>query len=186
MESVTDNPVISGDKILSGGNFMGIRVSFASENLKKIIAVLSNISERRIFHLMGSDIIDMPRFLSAQPGKKSGLMLLQVLCASLVSYNKSLCFPDLVDSIPTSGNQEDYVPMTMNSCLKLMKMTENFEGIVLSELYAGVRGCLMLNKNLPGFLKEFLDLNFKDLKIFLEDKPPHDVLSNLKKILNSV
>jgi len=183
IESVSDNPIIIGDRVISGGNFIGIRLSFVAENLKKVIAVLSNISERRINHLMGSEVIEMPRFLSIEPGKKSGLMLLHVLVASLVSYIKTLSFPDLSDSIPTSGNQEDYVPMTMNSCLKLMDIIDKFEGITLSEFYSGVRAVLILDKKLPENLATFLNSNFKDLRIFTEDRPPNEVIMILRKIL---
>ncbi len=185
IESISDNPILIEDKVISGGNFMGVRLSFVAENLKKIMAVLSNISERRINHLMGSDIIDMPKFLSKDPGKKSGLMLLHSLVVSLLSYIKTLTFPDLSDSIPTSGNQEDYVPMTMNSCLKLMDIIDKFKVIALSEFYSGVRAVILLNKKLPETLQNFLDLNFKDLKILTEDRPPYEVIENLEKILFS-
>ncbi len=186
IESINDNPIVIKNRVISGGNFIGVRLSFVAENLKKIIAVLSNVSERRLNHLMGSDVIEMPRFLSTDPGKKSGLMLLHVLVASLVSYIKTLTFPDLSDSIPTSGNQEDYVPMTMNSCLKLMDIIDKFEGIVLSEFYAGVRAVIILNKKLPESLQIFLNSGFKDLKIFTEDRPPYEVIESLKKVLSKI
>ncbi|MEO0280111.1 MAG: aromatic amino acid ammonia-lyase [candidate division WOR-3 bacterium] len=184
IECVSDNPLVIGDKVISGGNFIGIRLSFVSENLKKIIAVLSNISERRINHLMGSEVIDMPKFLSKEPGKKTGLMILHNLVVSLLSYIKTLTFPDLSDSIPTSQNQEDYVPMTMNSCLKLFDMVDKFKVITFSELYAGVRACLLLNKKLPLELDSFLSSNFKDLKIFLEDLEPWEVIKRIKNVLD--
>jgi histidine ammonia-lyase len=183
IEAITDNPVFIDNKIISGGNFIGIRLSFAIENLKKVIAVLSNISERRISHLMGSDVINMPPFLSSEPGKKSGLMILHVTSASLTSLNKALSFPSISDSISTSGSQEDYVPMTMNSAITLMEMVENFEGIVLSELYAGVRACIMQNIELPSLLKKYLDEKFKNLNIFTDDLSPFYVLEKLKSIL---
>ncbi|MEN3045637.1 MAG: aromatic amino acid ammonia-lyase [Candidatus Hydrothermales bacterium] len=184
IESVSDNPLILDEKVISGGNFIGIRLSFAAENLKKIISVLSNVSERRINHLMGSEVVEMPKFLSAEPGKKSGLMILHVLVASLVSYIKTLTFPDLSDSIPTSQNQEDYVPMTMNSCLKLLDILDKFKVITLSELYASTRALLLLKKKIPSKLDDFLSSNFEDLKIFTDDLAPFEVLRRIEKILN--
>ncbi len=184
IDSVSDNPLVIGDRVISGGNFMGTRLSFVSENLKKIIVVLSNISERRINHLMGSEVIEMPKFLSKEPGKKSGLMILHNLVVSLLSYMKTLTFPDLSDSIPTSQNQEDYVPMTMNSCLKLLDLVDKFKVITFSELYAGIRANLLLNKKLPEELNNFLSFNFKDLKIFLEDLEPAEVIKRIKNALD--
>ncbi|MEN3044936.1 MAG: aromatic amino acid ammonia-lyase [Candidatus Hydrothermales bacterium] len=184
IECVSDNPLILNDRVISGGNFIGIRLSFAAENLKKIISVLSNVSERRINHLMGSEVVEMPKFLSTEPGKKSGLMILHVLVASLVSYIKTLTFPDLSDSIPTSQNQEDYVPMTMNSCLKLLDILDKFKVITISELYSSIRALLLLKKNIPSELDNFLNSNFKDLKIFTDDLAPFEVLRKIEKVLN--
>ena len=46
-------------------------------------------------------------------------MLAQYTAAALVAENKILCHPASVDSIPTSGDQEDHVSMGMTAALKL-------------------------------------------------------------------
>ena len=56
-----------------------------------------------IENLVNPDLSGLPGFLTPQPGLNSGMMLVQVLAAALVSENKSLSFPASVDSIPDLG-----------------------------------------------------------------------------------
>ena len=114
MNAATDNPLIfdDGETIVSGGNFHGQPIAFAMDFLKIGVAELANISERRIERLVNPQLNEgLPPFLSPEPGLQSGAMILQYSAASLVSENKTLAHPASVDSIPSSGNQEDHVSM---------------------------------------------------------------------------
>ena len=53
----------------------------------------------------------LPAFLAPDPGRNSGLMILQYTAAALASENKVLAHPPSADSIPTWANQEDHVSM---------------------------------------------------------------------------
>jgi hypothetical protein len=64
-------------------------------------------------------------------------MITQYLAAGLVSDCKTLAHPDSVDSIPTSGNQEDHVSMSMNAARHARKIVENVGYIVAIELFCG-------------------------------------------------
>jgi histidine ammonia-lyase len=77
---------------------------------------------------------DLPPFLAGSPGIESGLMLAQVTAAALASENKVLAHPASVDSIPTSGNKEDYVSMGMTAALKLKQVVTNVASILAVEL----------------------------------------------------
>lgn len=111
--AATDNPLIlqDGDLIISSGNFHGEPIAFAMDFLKIGMAELANISERRVERLVNPQLNDLPPFLSPEPGLQSGAMIMQYAAASLVSENKTLAHPASVDSIPSSGNQEDHVSM---------------------------------------------------------------------------
>lgn len=113
INSATDNPLVfaeTGD-IVSGGNFHGQPIAFAMDFLGIGMAELAGISERRTERLVNPLLNDLPAFLSPDPGLQSGMMILQYTAASLVSENKTLAHPASVDSIPSSGNQEDHVSM---------------------------------------------------------------------------
>jgi len=142
MNSVTDNPIVfpDRDEVLSGGNFHGQPLGLVLDHLAIAITELASIAERRIERLTNPEYGELPPFLSPQPGLNSGFMLAQVTAAALASENKVLSHPASVDSIPTSGNQEDHVSMGMGSALKLKQILSNAEHILAIELLCGAQG----------------------------------------------
>src|SRR6202020_1250885 len=67
-------------------------------------------------------------------GTNSGFMLAQYTAASLVSENKVLAHPASVDSIPTSGKQEDHVSMGWTSVRKLREVITNVRTCLAVEM----------------------------------------------------
>src|SRR5260370_4794455 len=67
----------------------------------------------------------LPPFLAPAAGTNSGFMLAQYTAASLVAENKVLAHPASVDTIPTSGNQEDHVSMGWHAVRKLRTVVQN-------------------------------------------------------------
>ena len=124
--SVTDNPVVfaASDEVVSVGNFHGEPLAFVLDFLAIALAELADISERRVDRLLDPALNhDLPPFLARDPGLNSGLMLTQYTAAALVADCKVLAHPASVDSIPTSGNQEDHVSMGWTAGLKLRRVT---------------------------------------------------------------
>ncbi|HEY2384854.1 MAG TPA: histidine ammonia-lyase [Terriglobia bacterium] len=142
INSATDNPLVFADtsEVLSGGNFHGQYLGLAFDFLAISLSVLANISERRIERLLNPEYGDLPPFLADQPGLNSGFMIAQVAAAALASENKVLSHPASVDSIPTSGNKEDHVPMAMGAALKLKQVVTNVERILAIEFLCAAQG----------------------------------------------
>ena len=109
--AVVDNPVIVPDgEVMTTGNFHGEPLAFAADMLAMAIAELASISERRVDRMLDPAFSrGLPPFLAPAAGTNSGFMLAQYTAASLVSENKVLAHPASVDTIPTSGKQEDHV-----------------------------------------------------------------------------
>lgn len=61
-------------------------------------------------------------------------MIPQYTSASIVTENKTLCFPASADSIPTSLGQEDHVSMGSIGSRKLIRVLRNLESILAVEL----------------------------------------------------
>jgi len=102
---------------------------------------VAGISERRSERLMNPSLNEgLPAFLAARPGIESGLMMAQVTAAALVAEIRVLATPASIGSIPTSGNQEDFVSMGMTSALKLAQSVKLAETVVAIELLAAARG----------------------------------------------
>lgn len=146
MNAATDNPLIfdEGETVVSGGNFHGQPIAFAMDFLKVAAAELANISERRVERLVNPQLNEgLPPFLSAKPGLQSGAMILQYAAASLVSENKTLAHPASVDSIPSSGNQEDHVSMGTIGARHAYAIICNTRKVLAIEALCAMTGCLM-------------------------------------------
>ncbi|UCG11246.1 MAG: histidine ammonia-lyase [Deltaproteobacteria bacterium] len=136
MNSATNNPLIfpeSGEFLL-GGNFHGQPLALAFDFLCMGVSELASISERRIERLVNPQLSGLPAFLVEDDGVNSGFMIAQYTAASLVSENKVLSHPACVDSIPTSANKEDHVPMAPIAARKCREIVRNSECVIAIEL----------------------------------------------------
>jgi histidine ammonia-lyase len=151
--SATDNPLVfaeTGD-ILSGGNFHGAPLALAFDAAAIAMTTLAGIGERRIDRLVNPDLSNgLPAFLASDPGVSSGFMMAQVVAASLLNESKVLAHPASVDSVPTSGGQEDHVSMGMTAATKLRGIVENAEYMVAIELLAAAEALRYRDPFEPG------------------------------------
>ena len=140
LTGTSDNPLVfpdadGGGRAISGGNFHGQGLAFWHDLLGIVIAEVASISERRCFRLLTPELSNgLPSMLVANPGLDSGLMLGQYTAAALVSENKTFAHPDSVDSIPSSGNQEDHVSMGANAARHGLEILENVRTVLAVEL----------------------------------------------------
>jgi histidine ammonia-lyase len=118
---VSDNPLVfpADGAVLSGGNFHGEVLGLALDTLAIGLAQLGGISERRSDRLVNPLTSEgLPPFLARAGGVNSGYMIAQYTAAALVAELRMLAHPASVDSIPTSGLQEDYNAMGAGAALK--------------------------------------------------------------------
>lgn len=161
LNAATDNPLIflelpRDDKAISGGNFHGAPIGMAMDFLAIAFADLASMSERRMFILneyRTGKPEGLPPFLIEEPtgavGLNTGLMMLQATAAALVSDCKALCHPDSVDTIPSSGNQEDHVSMSMNAARHARSVVRNAERVLALELICATQA-IWLQTRKPG------------------------------------
>ena len=109
-------------------------MALAFDFLGIALAELANISERRIESLVNPSISGLPAFLVENGGLNSGFMIVQYTAAALVSENKVLAHPASVDSIPSSGNQEDHVSMGTIAARKAGEIMGNLRRVIAMEL----------------------------------------------------
>jgi len=179
LNSATDNPLVfvrdaktgEGD-ILSGGNFHGQPLAMAADQIAVALATLGGICERRIEQMTNPLTSLLPAFLTPEPGLNSGFMIAQVAAAALTSENRALAAPHSVDSISTSGNQEDYVSMGMSAARRLERMLANLRYIVAIELLCACQGIDLLAPLQTGTLakKAYDAVRAKAPKV-VEDRP---------------
>ena len=151
LNASTDNPLVFGDEVLSGGNFHGQPVAQALDVLAIALTTLQAISERRIERLVNPDLSQgLPAFLTADPGLSSGFMMVQITAASLVAESRTLAYPASIGSIPTDANQEDFVPMGMAAAYKARRILANAQHVVAAEFYCAAQGLEFLKPLQPG------------------------------------
>jgi histidine ammonia-lyase len=141
LRSAVDNPVVLPDgRLESTGNFHGEPVAFALDFLAIAAAEVGSIAERRVDRLLDpARSGGLPPFLAPDAGVNSGLMIAQYTAAAMVAENRRLAQPASVDSVPTSGMQEDHVSMGWGAARKLRLVVTNLSRIVAVELLAASR-----------------------------------------------
>jgi histidine ammonia-lyase len=140
--AVVDNPVIVPDgEVMTTGNFHGEPLAFAADMLAIAVSELASISERRVDRMLDPAFSrGLPPFLAPDAGTNSGFMLAQYTAASLVSENKVLAHPASVDTIPTSGKQEDHVSMGWTAVRKLREIIANVRTCLAVEILCATQG----------------------------------------------
>lgn len=146
LNAVTDNPLIfpggGGYEPLSGGNFHGQPLALAADYAAIALAELGSIAERRLFRLLDANLSYglPPNLTGGQVGINTGLMIAQYTAAAFVTESKTLAHPASVDTIPTSGGQEDHVSMGLWAARKARQVLANSRTVVAIELLAATQG----------------------------------------------
>ncbi len=133
--SVTDNPIVYGGDVISGGNFHGNDLSVAADTLRIVLAQLGDISFHRISRLLDSKLNrGLPPYLADNPGLNSGYMISHYLMSSLAAELKALASPLSVYNLPVSGGQEDVVTYSQSSAAALIRSLDRYLRLLAGEL----------------------------------------------------
>jgi len=152
LASSIDNPSVLADgSLVSNGNFHGAPVGYALDFLAIAVADVASMCERRTDRMLDvSRSYGLPPFLAGQAGVDSGLMIAQYAQAALVSEMKRLATPASVDSIPSSGMQEDHVSMGWHAARKLRKSLDAFADVIAIELLTAARALALREPLTPS------------------------------------
>jgi histidine ammonia-lyase len=164
LASVTDNPVVlpgaGGDglgsagagEVASTGNFHGQPLAFAADFCAIALADLAAISERRTDRLLDpARSQGLPAFLAVEAGINSGFMLAHYTAAAAVNRLRTHATPASIDSISTSGGQEDHVSMGWNGCRKLRTSIEDAGRVLAIEILCAAQALELRREGSGGF-----------------------------------
>ena len=187
--AVVDNPIVfpEDDAVVSGGNFHGQPLAFALDFMSIALAELASISERRTDRILDPDRSSgLPPFLAARPGLTSGYMLAQYTAAALVAESRVLAHPASIDSIPTSGLQEDHVSMGWGAGRKLEAVAANTERVVAIEVMCAAQGIEARRPLRPGHGTASVVSAVREVVAPLtEDRPVGDDIEALAGMIRS-
>jgi histidine ammonia-lyase len=143
LASVTDNPVLVGTsdhpRALAGAQAVGAALGLAADSLAIAVAEMAAMAERRVDRLVNPLLSNLPAFLAANDGARSGFMIAQYTAVSLVADNRRLAAAASLDGGVTSGLQEDHLSHATPAALKLLKIIDNAEVILAIELLAAAQ-----------------------------------------------
>jgi len=182
--AITDNPLVFGEDILSGGNFHGQPLALAADHLKLCTHELGSISERRTATLIDPHMNEgLPAYLAPKPGLHSGFMIPQYVAAALTSESKGLCFPASADSIPTGANIEDHVSMAPIAARRAREVGDLVTAILAIELLTAGQA-IELRRLKPGRAGTRVLAALRAVVPFRgEDKPWKDSLPRVKALI---
>ncbi len=139
--AVTDNPLVFAvdsetTEIISGGNFHGMPLAIALDQLTIALCHLAGIAERRIFWLLKASDSENPvnPYLSPHPGLHSGLMIVQYTAAACCNELQSLAVPASVANISTSAGIEDYNSMGATAAHQVSRAIDLATQVIAIEL----------------------------------------------------
>lgn len=141
INAATDNPLIFGDLIVSGGNFHGEPLAQVMDFLKISLAEIAAISERRQFIILADKNLEKigVEMLAKNPGLNSGYMITQYTSASLCLKIMKLATPCSVLSLPTCDNCEDHNSNGWNSAIDCNVLLELCNKVIAMEYLLATR-----------------------------------------------
>ena len=187
MNAVTDNPIVfpESETVISAGNFHGEPLAFAFDFLGIALSELADIAERRIERLVNPQLSNgLPPFLAKGSGVNSGFMIVQYTAASLVSENKVLSHPASVDSIPSSGNQEDHVSMGSIAARKAKTILDNVRRVIALELFTAAQAIDFRGKSgLGTFTKQAYSILRNTIPAVFEDVTMYPLIHEAERLV---
>ena len=148
--AVTDNPLVfsNDNEILSGGNFHGMPLAIAMDELRIALCHIAGIAERRVEWILSSrdSFNNLPPFLAKESGVESGLMITQYAAAACCAELRTLSMPVSVSNISTSAGIEDYNSMGATAGLLLRQSISLCRTVIAIELLVG---CAAIDHHRP-------------------------------------
>ncbi|MBI5001159.1 MAG: histidine ammonia-lyase [Euryarchaeota archaeon] len=186
MNALVDNPIfiVRDGQHVSCGNFHGQYVGFALEHMAIAVAELASVSERHTNRMMNPILSGLPDFLVEGKGLNSGLMVAQYTAAALVTENKVLAHPAVVDSISVSADQEDHVSMANTSANKLRVIIRNTGAALSVQIMAAAQALDFRKPLLPGKgVQAVHALVRRHVKHLDEDRPLHPDIEAVRRLV---
>lgn len=186
--SVVDNPIVfaGDDEVVSAGNFHGQPLAFALDFLAIAVTELGSISERRTDRMLDPERSSgLTPFLASEPGISSGYMLTQYTAAAIVAENRILSHPASVESIPTSGLQEDHVSMGWGAARKLDTVLTNTARVLAVELMCGAQGIEQRHLEPASGTAQVRDAVRSVCSPLVDDRPPGPDIEQIAELIES-
>ncbi|MBC8201565.1 MAG: histidine ammonia-lyase [Planctomycetes bacterium] len=186
--AVTDNPLVfpADNEIISGGNFHGMPLAIAMDELRISLCHIAGIADRRLEWILSARCIhnDLHSFLTYDAGVESGLMIVQYTTAACCAEMRTLSMPASVSNISTSAGIEDYNSMGATSALMLRQSINLCRSVIAAEILVG---CDALDHHRPLKSGDAVELMYSKVREVVPvrscDRPPSDDIFAIEQLL---
>lgn len=191
LESVTDNPVVTGSAnnplVHSQAHAVGAALGLAMDSLATAAAELAAVSERRIDRLVNPLVSGLPAFLAAEGGVFSGYMIIQYTAAALVAENRRLAAPASLDGGITSALQEDILTHATPAADKALSIVSNLQTVLAIELLAAAQAYDVQPQPAPKAQKtgQVYELIRTHIAAYHDDRPLNADVATLSSLIGS-
>jgi histidine ammonia-lyase len=189
MNAVADNPLFftKEQKYRAAGNFHGQPCAMALDFLAIAMSEFASLSERHTNRLLNPALSGgLPDFLVEGKGLNSGMMVAQYTQAALVSENKVLSHPAVVDSISVSADQEDHVSMGPIAARKVTEIIRNVETVIGVEMMCAAQAMDFKKPLKPGKGSQAAYAEVRrHVKRLIDDRPLHPDIKAMTDLVKS-
>ncbi|HNX41824.1 MAG TPA: aromatic amino acid ammonia-lyase [Candidatus Aminicenantes bacterium] len=150
INSATDNPLVFGDKVVSGGNFHGMPVALTAAHLFNAFCGVVKMGEARVRRVVDKEKnrLGVSCLISPEADRQvsSGMMILEysyhALCNLILSWNS----PAFLFSASSASGQEDHVSHAPTVVLNLERALDHFSYLLALETFMTLQGYAVLEK----------------------------------------
>lgn len=141
MNSATENPLVcvDDDMIFHNGNFHGMPIALAVDEVKLALASTALLSQCRLANLNDPQITGLEPFLAQGPAGSSGVMLLEYTAADALAEIRSAAAPGSLGHTVISRGTEDHASFSSQAARQLTEILEQARSILACELICAVR-----------------------------------------------
>jgi histidine ammonia-lyase len=136
LNGTSDNPVVLAEDevIVSNGNFHTAALSLAFDTLAISVGQLTSLATSRVLKVMDTRFSGLPPALTHNPGRNTGLNMLQKTLTAMHAENRFLAAPASLDFVPIAGDIEDHATNSGFCVSKAEQMLGNLRRVLAIEL----------------------------------------------------
>ncbi len=190
INAANDNPlfgVADGFVTSNSGNFHGQRAAEALDYAANSVTSLAVMSERRSARLVDPNHNGgLPAFLihpEAVPGANSGFMIAQYTAAAVVAELRMRAIPAAIQSIPTSANTEDHVPMAPLAARRAAFSVDNAWTVIAIEALLAAQGLALRGLDPAPALAPLHEAIREAVPTMIDDRVISEDISALRGVL---
>lgn len=132
-----DNPVITEEAVLHGGNFQGMHIAFAADQIKSVLLQTGMLIERQIALMMNPELNnDQGLHLAKDGSKGSALAGVQISATSILISMKSRATSEANGSVPTNAWNQDIVSNANLASQTAYDLLEPLTGILARHCFS--------------------------------------------------